>query len=136
MNNKTKSNFIDENEIDQKIESGKINPVHMPKLLTLSDIVKYQFCSDIVQFKNTNGMKQQDLAEILEINKSEVSKLCSYNLKEFSQERLLGFVESLLSKGAKIDLQASWEKIKVQSKKIQSKLKIKPNAELKFGANG
>lgn len=135
MNNKTNLNFVDEDEVDQKIKSGEINPVHLPKLLTLTDIVKYQFCSDIIKFKNINGMKQQELAELLGINKSEVSKLCSYNLREFSQERLLGFIEDLLSKGASIDLQASWEKVKVQSKKIQSKLKIKANAELKFGAS-
>lgn len=135
MNNKTNLNFVDEKEINQKIKSGEINPVHLPKLLTLTDIVKYQFCSDIIKFKNINGMKQQELAELLGINKSEVSKLCSYNLREFSQERLLGFIEDLLSKGASIDLQASWEKVKVQSKKIQSKLKIKANAELKFGTS-
>ncbi len=33
---------IDEKELNQKIESGVINPVHIPEIVTLYDVVKYQ----------------------------------------------------------------------------------------------
>jgi predicted XRE-type DNA-binding protein len=122
MKKKIEAYDIDEKKMDKKIKAGDINPIHIPGIANLSDVVKYQFCSDIIYFKKINNLKQIELASLLKINKSEISKLCSYNLKEFSQERLIGFVEMLILMGADIDLQDSLEKIKIRSKKIQKKL--------------
>lgn len=88
---KSESHDISEKDLDKKINSHEINPIHIPKIVTLSDVVKYQFCSEIIKYKKMQNLKQQDLSILFDINKSEVSKICAYNLKLFSQERLMGF---------------------------------------------
>lgn len=125
MNKLSTPHTIDESRLNQKIISGEITPVLIPSIVTLSDVVKFQFCSEIIRHKKNNNLKQIELASLLKLDKSEISKLCSYNLKEFSGERLMGFVELLIISGANIDLQEAWEKIKIRSKKIQQKLKSK-----------
>jgi len=123
MKTKTSVFEFDEKEHDQKIESGKIKPIHLPKIDSLSDVVKYQFCSEIIALKKEQKLQQIDIAKMINVNKSEVSKLFSYELSKFSQERLMHFVEVLIANGAKIDLDKVWEKIKIQSSKLQKKLK-------------
>lgn len=113
---------INEKELNRRISSGDIDPVFIPKLVTLSDIIKYHYCNLIIKFKKENNLQQKDIAEKLELNKSEVSKLFSYKLSEFSQDRLIGFVEILIKNGAKIDLSEAFQKIEKQSKKLQRKL--------------
>lgn len=122
MTNEFNEHYIDENELDKKIESGEITPVHVPKFATFSEIQKFQFCTEIIRYKKKNNLKQKDIAEIIDVNKSEISKLFSYNLKEFSQERILGFIESLLVHGAEINMEAAWDQIKIRSKKLERKL--------------
>lgn len=119
---KYKDHDINEEELERRIAKGEVEPLFVPKLATLSDIVKYQYCSLIIKFKKDNNLKQKDIAEQIDLNKSEVSKLFSYQLKEFSQDRLIGFVEILIRKGAKINLSEAFAKIDKQSKKLQKKL--------------
>jgi len=130
MKNKLENHNIDEQDLDRKIESGEIKPVFIPKIATFTDIIKYQFTTDIIRYAKANGLKQVEIASKIDVNKSEISKMFSYNLKEFSQERILGFIEVLISHGAEIDMDTSWEKIRIQSNKLEKKLKIK--GESKF----
>lgn len=132
MTNKYKDLIIDEKELDKLIDSGEIKPVHLPKFASFSEIEKYQFCSEIIKYKKMNNLKQKDIAEIIEVNKSEVSKLFSYNLKEFSQERLLGFIETLIEHGANIDMNSVYNQIKKRSTKLQKVL----SKNAKVVANG
>lgn len=113
---------IDEKELDKQIESGNIAPVHIPQFATFSEIQKFQFCTEIIKYKKQNNLKQKDIAEIIDVNKSEISKLFAYNLKEFSQERILGFIEVLLAHGANIDMNAAYDQIKKGSTNLQKKL--------------
>ena len=112
MTNEFNEYDIDEKELDKQIRGGEITPVHIPQFTTFSEIQKFQFCTEIIKYKKKNSLKQKDIAKIIDINKSEVSKLFAYNLKEFSQERILGFIEALLSHGAKINMAAAYEQIK------------------------
>ncbi|MCK5074441.1 MAG: XRE family transcriptional regulator [Bacteriovoracaceae bacterium] len=127
MKKKLSANIIDERELDKSIENGDISPVYIPRFATLSDIIKYHFCNEIIRYKKTNELKQKDIAKMIDVNKSEVSKLFSYNLKEFSQERLLGFIEVLIGRGADIDLEKTWNQIKKQSKKLTKKIRAQRN---------
>ena len=105
MTNKYSDLVIDEKELDKQIDSGKVKPVHIPQFASFSEIEKFQFCTEIIKYKRANNLKQKDIADVIDVNKSEVSKLFSYNLKEFSQERLLGFIELLIEHGAVIDME-------------------------------
>ena len=117
-----KEHFVNEKELDEKIKAGDIKPVHIPKLATFSDIAKYHFVNLIVKYKKENDLKQIEIATMIDVNKSEVSKLFAYNLKEFSQERILSFLEMLIEKGADINLDSAYDKIKLQSAKLRRKL--------------
>lgn len=121
----SQSIISDENEIDQNIEKGKIKPVHLPKFTSFSEIEKYQFCTEIIKFAKSKNLKQKYIADMLKINKSEVSKLFSYNLKEFSQERLLSFIHTLLSLGAEIDLISAYKEISKNCLNFQKKISKK-----------
>lgn len=125
MKNRFEEIEIDEKEVDQLINSGEVSPVKIPELITFSDIEKYQFCSEIIRYKKNNNLKQKDIAQIIGVNKSEVSKLFSYNLQEFSQERMLKFIQNLLEHGAGIDMTSAYEAIKKQSARLQRKIEKK-----------
>jgi len=116
---------VDEKELDKRIKRGEISPVVIPRFSSTAEIVKYHFCSSIIKYKKDHDLRQKDIADLLEINKSEVSKLFSYNLKEFSGERLFMFVDTMISKKASIDLEELWDQIKRQSEKFHKRLKSK-----------
>tara|TARA_R110002072_G_scaffold534_8_gene4297 strand:- start:51014 stop:51415 length:402 start_codon:yes stop_codon:yes gene_type:complete len=119
---KYEEHYINEEELEERIAKGEIEPVFVPRITSMSDIGKYQYCNLIIKYKKENNLKQKDIADKIDLNKSEVSKLFSYQLKEFSQDRLIGFVEVLIRKGAKIDLTEAYIKIEKQSKRLQKKL--------------
>jgi predicted XRE-type DNA-binding protein len=119
---KYNEHYIDEQKLDRSIKDGSVDPVYVPQFASLSDIAKYHYCNLIVKYKKSQNLRQKDIALLLGLNKSEVSKLFSYKLKEFSQERILGFVEELIKRGARINLSGAFVKIEKQSKRLQNKL--------------
>lgn len=118
---KTKFNeyIIDETAIDKQIECGAIVPVQIPTFATFTEIEKFQFSTEIIKYAKKNNLKQKDIAKIIDVNKSEVSKLFAYNLKEFSQERILAFIQILLKHGASIDMEGAYEEIKKRSSELK-----------------
>ena len=118
-------------EIEMKIRSGEIKPVYIPRLITSTDILKYQLCSEIIKYKKVNNLIQKDIALAVEVNKSEVSKLFSYQLEEFSTDRLLGMVESLIKSGADIRLETIFEEVKKKVSALDKKLRSKTNPEVR-----
>jgi predicted XRE-type DNA-binding protein len=121
---KNKKNLSrEELEINKRIEEKKIRPVLIPRIKTLKDILKYQLCSEIIRYKNDNSLVQNDIAKTLMVNKSEVSKLFSYNLAEFSTDRLLGMVETLMKAGANINLEVIFEEVKKKTSDLDKKIK-------------
>jgi predicted XRE-type DNA-binding protein len=101
-----KNNYLskEEIEINKKVESGEIRPVHIPRLKSSANIMKYMLCSEIIKYKTQSGLTQSEIGTAIQVNKSEISKICSYQLEFFSIERLLGMVESLIRQGANIRL--------------------------------
>ena len=95
----------DEQKINQRIEAGEISPVKVPRLRNSVEILKYQLCSEIIRYKNTKVLRQNEVALLLGLDKSEVSKIFSYRLEAFSSERLLGLLEALNETGADIKLE-------------------------------
>lgn len=114
-----KVEILEKKELDRRIKDGKISPVHIPRFANFSEIIKFHFCTEIIKYKKENNLKQKDIAKIIDINKSEISKLFAYNLKEFSQERFLSFIEALLVHGAEIDMETAWDQIKNRAKNLE-----------------
>lgn len=119
----------EEIEINEMIESGLIQPLHMPREITPIVILKYQLCSEIIKYRNKKDFKQIDLANIVKLNKSEISKICSYQLDQFSTERLIGIIETLIKTGARISLATVFEEASVRVAKLEKDNKKKLRAE-------
>lgn len=122
MKNK-KSLSREEIEINKKINAGEINPVHVPRFKTSTEILKYQLCSEIIKYKKEKELTQNDIAKALEVNKSEISKIFSYRLGEFSTERLLSMVEALIISGADIRLESIFDEVKKKAVNIDKKIR-------------
>jgi predicted XRE-type DNA-binding protein len=127
MKNKNLSH--EENQINKKIESGEIKPVQIPRFRTSTDILKYQLCSEIVKYKKDKELRQNDIALAIDVNKSEISKVFSYQLEEFSTERLLGMVEALIKSGADIRLESIFEEVKKKAAGLDKKIRPRGKAE-------
>lgn len=127
----TKYHSREEKKINDLVSSGKIKPVRIPRLITSAEILKYELCSSIIDYKSKSNLKQSDIAQALQLNKSEVSKIFSYQLQEFSAERLLSLTEDLIKSGVKINLEFIFKEV---SKKVKL-LKLKRVPEVKSRAN-
>ena len=127
MKNKNLSH--EENQINKKIESGEIRPVQIPRLRTSTDILKYQLCSEIIKYKKDKELRQNDIALAIDVNKSEISKVFSYQLEEFSTERLLGMVQALIKSGADIRLESIFEEVKKKAAGLDKKIRPRGKAE-------
>lgn len=121
----------EEKRINELVSSGKIKPIGIPRLVTSAEILKYELCSSIIDYKYKRNLKQADIAQVLKLNKSEVSKIFSYQLEEFSAERLLSLTEDLIKSGAQINLEFIFKEV---SKKVKL-LRLKSVPEVKSRAN-
>ncbi len=127
---KNKNLTHEENLINKKIESGEIKPVQIPRLRTSTDILKYQLCSEIIKYKKDKELRQNDIAMAIDVNKSEISKVFSYQLEEFSTERLLGMVEALIKSGADIRLESIFDEVKKKAAGLDKKIRIHGKDEI------
>ena len=127
---KNKKNLSrEEIEISKKIETGEIRPVRIPRIRTATDILKYQLCTEIIKYKKEKTLSQKDISRSIDVNKSEISKIFSYQLGEFSAERLLGMVESLIKSGADIRLENIFEEVKIKAAGLDKKIRAQRKAE-------
>ena len=127
---KNKKNLSrEEIEISKKIKSGEIKPIHIPRLKTSTDILKYQLCSEIIKYKKEKEITQSDIAMSIDVNKSEISKLFSYQLGEFSSDRLLNMVEILMKSGADIRLETIFEEVKKKAADLDKKIRKQGKTE-------
>ncbi|MFP5490017.1 MAG: XRE family transcriptional regulator [Bacteriovoracia bacterium] len=125
-----KRNYLskEEKEINKKVESGEIKPVHIPGLKSSANIMKYMLCSEIVKYKKKSGLTQSEIGAAIEVNKSEISKICSYQLDFFSIERLLGMVESLIRQGANIHLNTIFNEASKKAAALETDLRTKKSS--------
>lgn len=120
---KNKDLYPEEKKINKRIESGDIQPVKIPRLRTSTDILKYQLCAEIIKYKQFKDLQQNDIARAIDVNKSEVSKIFSYQLEEFSTERLLGMIEALIKSGADIRLEIIFDEVKKKVADLDKKIR-------------
>lgn len=119
----------EEIQINKMIESGEIQPIHIPRLITATDILKYHLCSEIIQYKKDNELLQNDIALAIKVNKSEVSKIFSYQLDEFSTERLLGMIEDLIKGGAEIRLENVFDEVRKKVADLDKRIRPKKKSQ-------
>lgn len=103
-----------EKEINNAVKEGTISPVFIPRNKTVVDILKFQLCSEIIKFKKNMDLKQIDIAGMVGLDKSEVSKIFSYQLSGFSSDRLIGIIETINEKGGKISFEAIFSELELK----------------------
>lgn len=118
---KVKRSLSLEERVSKRIAAGEVVPVRVPRLGSAAEILKYQLCSELIRYKNSADLTQSELAAALGVNKSEISKIFSYQLGEFSTDRLIGMVEGLLRSGAAIDLAAVFDAAKIRIASFERK---------------
>ena len=103
-----------EKEINNAVKDGAISPVFIPRYKTVVDILKFQLCSEIIRFKKDMGLKQLDIAGMVGLDKSEISKIFSYQLSGFSSDRLIGIIEAINEKGGGISFEVIFSDLELK----------------------
>ena len=103
-----------EKEINNAVKAGAISPVFIPRHKSVADILKFQLGSEIIRFKKNMGLKQIEIAEMVGLDKSEISKIFSYQLSGFSSDRLIGIIEAINEKGGKISFEEIFSEIELK----------------------
>ena len=80
-------------EISKKLEQVD-GTLSLPKNATSLEKFRFEIQQEFVKYKQETGLSGVELAELLEIDKTAVSKILRHRLSEFSTDRLL----KLLSK--------------------------------------
>ena len=77
----------------------------LPKNASKGDIAKYNLCNRFVVFRREKKLSQKTLAEKLEVDPAQMSKILHYNINEFSFDFLFDLLLKIYPKAdIKIDL--------------------------------
>ena len=105
------------------MKTSSAQPISLPKKISFINIIKYQFCSEIIRFAKTSDTDKNKVEFMTGASKGEVDKIFSYDLEELSLERILAFIENMIIAGAEFNLDNSWDQIKMRSEKFAKKLR-------------
>ena len=62
---------------------------------SLTDRIKHELCAKIVQFHLKNKLSQKELADKLNVDEPEMSRILHYKITRYSIDRLIGYLEVL-----------------------------------------
>lgn len=83
-------------KIRKKLSSPKtIGSSMLAQNAPLSDQVKFALCEQIVKFKLATDISQKELAKVIKINETEMSRVLHYKIDRYTIERLMGYVETI-----------------------------------------
>lgn len=82
--------FPTEKQIKRALEVLEKAPASkpLPKNASKTDMLKYELCSNFVVYRREKKLSQKDLAERLEIDPAQMSKILHYHIEEFSLDYL------------------------------------------------
>lgn len=69
----------------EKVEASRVIDL---KNASAIDIVKYEMCGAFVDYLNSNGISQADLARELDIDRARVNKIVKYRIEHFTIDKL------------------------------------------------
>ncbi len=86
-------------KIRKKLSSPKyIGSMALHPNASTVDRIKYSLCEEIVRYSRKSELSQVQLAKILKINKTEMSRVLHYRIERYTIDRLIGYVEILYPK--------------------------------------
>lgn len=84
--------------VDQLSSDEIIGSSVLPKNASEADKIKFKLCSKIVEYKLKRNLTQKELAEKLNLDEPETSRVLHYKIERYSIERLLGYARILFPK--------------------------------------
>ena len=82
------------NAIRKKLHSGSSSQM-LPSNASIVDRTKYNLCRQFVLYKRHNKLTQKELAKLVGVDESLMSKILHYHVKEFTTDRLLRYLSNL-----------------------------------------
>ncbi len=71
-------------DIAEKVDAAR----PLPEDADAIDKLKYKLCREILIFKESKGVTLDELAEKLEIGKTDVSKIINYHIDRYTNDKL------------------------------------------------
>lgn len=68
----------------------------LPKGADAVDRLKHRLCREVLMFKHTRELSNEDMAKMLDVDKSEVSKIINYHIDRYTIDRLYRLTLKLL----------------------------------------
>lgn len=81
----------------KKLESAESTRL-LPENAPLVDKIKFELCQSFVSYMNETNTEQKELAELLGIDKSVMSKITHYHIDVFTIDRLVRLLSKLEKK--------------------------------------
>jgi predicted XRE-type DNA-binding protein len=81
-------------EIRERLSSVEGSTVLGPDA-SLTDRIKQNLCSKIVEYHLKNKVTQKELADKLGVDEPEMSRILHYKIDRYSIDRLVGYLEAL-----------------------------------------
>jgi predicted XRE-type DNA-binding protein len=95
----SRSNWPDEktlSEIREQLSSEKVmGSTVLDTDASLTDQIKHDLCKKIVQFHLKHKLSQKELADKLNVDEPEMSRILHYKISRYSIDRLIGYLEVL-----------------------------------------
>lgn len=102
LNDGTSVRFPEEkdlNEILSQLSSDEVlGSTVIPKNAPVSDKIKFKLCAKILEYKQRHKLTQKELAEKLNLDEPEMSRVLHYKIDRYSIERLLSYATALYPK--------------------------------------
>lgn len=92
-------NEKDITDVLKKLSSDDvIGSTVIPEDAPESDKIKYKLCGLIVKYKLSKNLNQKELAEKLDLDEPEISRVLHYKIERYSIERLLSYAITIYPK--------------------------------------
>ena len=69
--------------------------LHLNKNATPLERFRYNLCQEILVYKQTHNMKQRELAHLLGVNESIISKILHHRIDQISTDKLIEYLQQL-----------------------------------------
>lgn len=81
-------------KINKRLSRGDASATLAPNATSLEKL-KYEICKAFVRYKQIHHLSQRDLAELLHVNESIVSKIVHYKIEIFTVDRLMKYLSMI-----------------------------------------
>ena len=79
-------------EMAEKLEKVE-GTLHLNEDAEPLEVFRWEICQKLLRFKIEKGIKQREVAELLNVDESVVSKIFHHRIEQFSTDRLIEYAQ-------------------------------------------